>query len=75
MIKISMQAESNTASLHCEYKGKEYDSKLKREGFAVDLESNIGEAPTEIQDYLDDLEMTITDIMDVLREKEIYGTD
>jgi hypothetical protein len=70
-----MQADSDIVSLHCEYEGKEYYSKLKREGVAVDLESNISEAPEEIQDYLYDLEMTINDIMDVLREKEIYGTD
>jgi hypothetical protein len=77
MIAITLQADSETAVLRCGYKGKSYEAKFKRNvnDGCVDCESNIGDAPEEIQDYLDDLEMKITDIMDVLMEKEVYGTD
>jgi hypothetical protein len=72
MIAITLQADSETAVLRCGYKGKFYEAKFKRNvnDGCVDCESNIGDAPEEIQDILDDFGMKIIDLMELEEEME-----
>jgi hypothetical protein len=72
MIAITLQADSETAVLRCGYKGKSYEAKFKRNmnDGCVDCESNIGDAPDEIQDVLDDLGMKVIDLMELEEEME-----